>query len=103
MMNNIDDSIVEKVWQDLNEQLPREQVRRVVAEIALGFQDATVKAFVPILIHRQSVERLKSNLNENVLSANGRILFADDQQQGYGPAAKSQINDKTKGTTKMKN
>jgi len=62
-MSYVDESLVEKVWRDLDEQLPREQVAHVVAEIALEFQDATVKTFLPILIHRQAMARLKPLLD----------------------------------------
>lgn len=62
-MSFVDESLVEKVWRDLDKQLPREQVTHVVAEIALKFQDATVKTFLPILIHREAMERLKPLLD----------------------------------------
>lgn len=70
-MNNTDDmndSIIENVWKYLDGQVSREQIGRVVAEVMLGFQDATVRAFVPIFVHREAVERLQSQLNENSLS-----------------------------------
>lgn len=58
-MNDIDDALIDKVWRDLDRQLSREQVCRVVAEVALGYQNAKVKAFLPILIHREALEQLK--------------------------------------------
>ena len=73
MMNNENNSIIEKVWQDLDGQLSHEQIGRAVAAIALEFQDAAVKAFVPIFIHREAVARLKSELYENSLSENGKL------------------------------
>ena len=76
-MNNENDSIIDKVWQDLDRQLSREQIGRTVTEISLEYQDATVKAFVPIFIHREAVERLKRQLTEDNLSANGTPPFAD--------------------------
>ena len=62
VMNNVDDSLVEKLWHDLDGQVSREQIGRAVTEIAAGFQKATVTAFVPILIHRQALEQLKGLL-----------------------------------------
>lgn len=88
-MNNIDDSIIENVWQDLDGQVSREQVGHVVAEISLEFQDAAVKAFVPIFVHRRAVEQLKKQLNENRLSANGKRPFVRQQGQGNLPVAES--------------
>lgn len=90
-MNNENNSIIEKVWQDLDGQLSREQIGSLVAEIALEFQDATVKAFVPIFIHREAVERLKSQLNENSLSVNGNLPTIDRQRPSNKFAAKSSI------------
>lgn len=91
MMNNENNSIIEKVWQDLDGQMPREQISRVVDEIALEYQDATVKAFVSIFVHRQALERLKHQLNEPSLPANGRFSFADGQGPDYELATKSQF------------
>ena len=97
MMNNENDSIIEKVWQDLDGQMSREQIGRTVAEITLGYQDVTVKAFVPIFIHREAVERLKSQLNENSLSVNGRLPTADKHQPAIEPAAQSPNHLQMKG------
>ena len=101
-MNNENDSIIDKVWQDLDRQLSREQIGCTVTEISLEYQDATVKAFVPILIHREAVERLKRQLTEDNLSANVRVPFADGQWPGHELASTTQINHKRNGTTKMK-
>ena len=61
-MNDVDDSIVEKVWHDLHEQLPYEHVSQVVAEVTFEYQDARVKTFLPILIHREALDRLRELL-----------------------------------------
>ena len=57
--DGMDKTLVEKVWHDLNEAVPREQVQRVVAQIALKYQDAPVQTFVPILIHREAIDQLR--------------------------------------------
>jgi len=89
IMNNIDDHLIETIWQDLNGQVSREQISSVVAQISLEFQDAAVKAFVPIFIHRQAVEQFKRQLNENRLSANGKRPFIRQQGQSNLPVAES--------------
>ena len=86
-MNHIDEHLVETVWQDLNGQVSREQIRRVVAEISLAFQDATVTAFVPIFVHRRAVDQLQKQLNETRLPENGKRPFTPQQRQGTIPAA----------------
>jgi len=67
----VDDSLIEKVWCDLDKQVPLDRVSCVVFEIALGFQDATVKTFLPILVHRRALERLQREINE-MASTDGR-------------------------------
>ena len=64
VVDRLDEALIEKVWYDLDWKLPRERVRCVVAEIALGFQDARVKSFLPIFIYRRALERLKQEINE---------------------------------------
>ena len=66
VVDDIDEMLVEAIWQELDRQLPREQVRCVVAEIALRFQDATVKTFLSILVHRRALERLRQEYDEIV-------------------------------------
>jgi hypothetical protein len=58
------DVIVEEIWQELDKQLPRERVRCVITEIAPGFQDAMVRTFIPIFIHRRALEKLRQEINE---------------------------------------
>ena len=69
-VEGIDDALVEAIWHELDQQLPRERVRSAVAEVALGFQDATVKTFLPIFVHRRALERLKQEINEIVSTDN---------------------------------
>ena len=64
IVDGIDDVLIEAIWLELKKQPPRDRVRSVVAEIALGYQDAAVKTFLPILVRRQALERLRQELNE---------------------------------------
>lgn len=48
----------EKIWHDLSEQVPRDQIDHLVVEAAAQFEDATVTTFIPLLIQRQVRERL---------------------------------------------
>ena len=58
-MDYIDDSLVEKLWSDLDGQVSRQQIAGTVTAIATRFEKATVTAFVPIFIHRRALEQLK--------------------------------------------
>ena len=64
VLDGVDEALIETIWHELDRQLPRERVGCVVAEVALGFQNASVKTFLPIFIHRQALERLRQELNE---------------------------------------
>ena len=100
--DGVDKSLVEKVWHDLNKEVPREQVHRVVAQIALKYQDAPVQAFVPILIHRQAMDQLRPAPKINNLSATDLVPANPGQRRDTITAAKP-INHKPKnGLIKMK-
>jgi hypothetical protein len=58
-MDYIDDSLVEKLWRDLDGQVSRQLIAGTITAIATGFEKATVTAFVPIFIRRQALEQLK--------------------------------------------
>jgi hypothetical protein len=62
VMNGVDNSLVEKLWRELDGQVSRQQIAGAVTEIAAGFAKATVTAFVPIFIHREALEQLKGLL-----------------------------------------
>ena len=64
VVDGVEDVLVEAIWHELDRQLPRARVRCVVAEVALGFRNATVKTFVPIFVRQQALERLRRELDE---------------------------------------
>ncbi|MEW5956927.1 MAG: three-helix bundle dimerization domain-containing protein [Chloroflexota bacterium] len=59
--NYVDDLLVEKIWCDLGKQLTHEHVRQVALEIAAEFREARIMTFVPIFIHRLTLERLSNH------------------------------------------
>ena len=59
-----DEFLIEKLWQDLDGQISREQIVHAVTEISFRFQDASVTAFVPIFIRRLAFEELKDRLEK---------------------------------------
>jgi len=64
VLDGVDDALIETIWHELDRQLPRERIACVVAEVALRFQNASVKTFLPIFIHRRALERLRQELKE---------------------------------------
>lgn len=55
----VDETVVEEIWNDLDGQVDRDQVREVAFDVALEFADATVTSFIPLFIRRRAYERLK--------------------------------------------
>lgn len=55
----VDETIVEGIWNDLDGQIDRDQVREVAFDVAHEFTNATVTAFIPLFIRRRAYERLK--------------------------------------------
>jgi hypothetical protein len=66
-IDGVDDALIETIWHELERQVPYEQVCRVVTEIAREFQDAKVKTFVPMLVHRRTLERLRQEPIESTI------------------------------------
>ena len=52
--------ITEKIWGDLEGKASRSDIRRVLAEITPAYDDARIKTYVPIFLHRDVVQRLQS-------------------------------------------
>jgi hypothetical protein len=52
------DDLIEETWRELKGEVPRSRIREVVTELANRYENAKVKAFIPILIRRQVIELL---------------------------------------------
>lgn len=63
----LDEPLIEQIWRDLEGQVSREQVRQVATGVAARFHTATVTAFIPIFIHRQTREKLKKLISAGQL------------------------------------
>ena len=57
-----DNALIESVWKVLDGRVDREQIRRAILEAEAGYQNATVKAFIPIFVRREVLERLSGNI-----------------------------------------
>lgn len=98
----VDQSLVEKVWHDLNQAVPREQVHHVVANIALQYRDAPVQAFVPILVHRQAIDQLRPSPTVKKTAA-ANLAPASKGQRRDNLTVAAPINNKRKnGLNTMK-
>jgi hypothetical protein len=59
VIDYLDDSLIEQIWQDLGGQVSRERIRQIAAETAAEFRTATVTAFVPVFVRRRTLKRLQ--------------------------------------------
>lgn len=64
MAKELDDALIDQIWQDLCGQVSRVRIRQVAIEVAARFQDAKVKTFVPIFIRRNTCEQLKAGTDD---------------------------------------
>jgi hypothetical protein len=58
VIDYLDDSLIEQIWQDLGGQVSRERIRQIAAEAAAEFRTATVTAFVPVFVRRRTLNKL---------------------------------------------
>ena len=56
------DELIELIWHDLNQLVPRRRVADVARRIAAGFADARVEAFIPIFVRRATCDWLRPEL-----------------------------------------
>jgi hypothetical protein len=61
----VDESLIEEIWRDLEGRVTQEQIRQVAYEVAGELQHATVTAFVPIFLQRLAREKLELLINES--------------------------------------
>jgi hypothetical protein len=60
--NESRDALVDLVWHDLQERVSKAKVSQTVLEISEKFHDATITAFIPIIVRRLTRERLRKEL-----------------------------------------
>lgn len=54
------ETIAEQIWNDMNGTVMLPAIRRVLAEVVPRYEKARIQTFVPLLIRRDVVERLRS-------------------------------------------
>jgi hypothetical protein len=57
--NFVSDEFIQDIWVNLAGQVTREHIYEVATEVASEYKDAKVTTFLPILIRRQTLERLE--------------------------------------------
>ena len=61
-IDQVDESLIEAIWQDLDGLVTRGEIQRVAREIAETFRGATITTFIPLFIRRRTRETFKSGI-----------------------------------------
>lgn len=54
------DSVIDRVWQDLSETVPRPLVEKTVTRLAAKYDDGAIRKYVPLLVRREAIELLST-------------------------------------------
>lgn len=60
--DQVDESLIEAIWQDLDGLVTRGEIQHVAHEISETFRGATITTFIPLFIRRRTRETLKSGI-----------------------------------------
>jgi len=58
------ETIIEQVWRDLQGRVSRAAIRPVILEIMPKYENARITTYIPILVHRETVDTLRARLDE---------------------------------------
>jgi hypothetical protein len=53
-------TLLEQIWNDLGGKVSRSTIRQVLAEVIPRYESARVQTFVPIFVHKETVQRLRA-------------------------------------------
>jgi hypothetical protein len=63
------DDLMAQIWSDLRGQVSQERIRQVATEAAALFRDATITAYIPLLLRRIVRDRLLQEMRTAGVSA----------------------------------
>jgi hypothetical protein len=78
-VDQVDQTFVEDLWQNLEGKISQDQIRKIAIEIAEDFQDATITAYIPILLRRRVRDRLNRIISQNEEVALGSKFEHEDE------------------------
>jgi polyribonucleotide nucleotidyltransferase len=68
---NVDNALIESIWEDLDGHVDREYIRRAVLEARARYQHATIKTFIPIFTRRYVLNKLHQSRLKDRTRASG--------------------------------
>ncbi|MGB3715859.1 MAG: CYTH domain-containing protein [Candidatus Promineifilaceae bacterium] len=60
------EAIVEQVWSNLDGRLPRSTIGTTVVRLLQKYDDAVIRIYVPLLVHREATELLRTAVSEEL-------------------------------------
>ena len=60
----LSEKFIKEIWVHLAGQIPREHICQIATEVASEYQDVKITTFLPIVIRRHTLERLKATSQE---------------------------------------
>jgi hypothetical protein len=85
-----DEALVERIWQEAQGSISRDQIRQLLTEAKKDFADATVTLYIPILVYRQVKEKLAIVLDD---------AKTTDVRRSVDPTPLEQVGDPSDCTT----
>ena len=61
-----EEAIIEQIWHELQGVVDRSTIGHELAQVIPTFHGARVKTYVPVFLHRKTVERLRAKLADAV-------------------------------------
>ena len=58
------ETLLERIWNHLGGTVSQSTIRQLLAEVIPTYETARVQALVPILVHKETVKRLRTGLAE---------------------------------------
>ena len=87
------DTITEQIWSDLKGAATRSTIQEVLKEVVLKYEDARIQIFVPTLIRRDAVERLRETRAPITWPGINEADASTESQTSSEPASSSNAND----------
>ena len=98
-------SITEQIWSELNGSVLRSKIQEVQTEVIPRYEEAQIHTFVPIFIHRDAVNRLRSMQTPDDSPVISEANASTRSHTRSGPASSRTANDDqdtTKGAGPLK-
>ena len=71
--------VIDQIWKEFYGIATRSAIEQVISNIALKYEDARIKTYIPIFVHREAVKRLRAeqalNLQKVDVQSGGELTI----------------------------